>query len=334
MLGRIIVALLALIGLAALALGGAYMALKRADIPYETLAAHYETSASRYEALESGVRVHYLDAGDPNAATLILLHGYTSSSATWTPWIERLGDAYHIIAVDLPGHGLTSAPAGYEATIEHFRDTLGEFVRARGLNRFALAGNSMGGNVAWEYALAYPEQVEALILVDASGWPVEEPALQENQPILEALSHPTIGPIVRDLDNTQMMRQGLEFAFADDSLVTDAMVERYAELSRAPGHRAMMLDLMLEFTQRRFASPEVLADLTAPTLIVWGDQDEVVPVADAQKFKDAIPGARLVMFEGVGHMPHEEAPDQSAAAVRTFLEANLSAPAPALEELP
>src|SRR5262245_38711631 len=172
-MGRVLTGLLVLVGIIALIATAGYFILKRPDIPYETLAARYETSASRYVDLPNGVRMHYRDEGQ--GPTLLLIHGFSASLQTWEPWVERLatGDArindYRVISIDLPGHGLTSAPEGYEASIDAFRDVVAEFVQSQNLQSFALAGSSMGGNVAWEYALAHPDQVEALILVDASG---------------------------------------------------------------------------------------------------------------------------------------------------------------------
>jgi pimeloyl-ACP methyl ester carboxylesterase len=311
--------LLGLVGLVALIAVGGYFALKRADIPYETLAAQYESGDSRYAELPGGIRMHYREQGKADGPTLLLLHGFSASLHTWEPWVARLGGEYHIVSLDLPGHGLTRAPAGYQASIEAFAEAVHAFTAERGLTRFALAGNSMGGNVAWEYALAHPEQVAALILVDASGWEETRAGLNTDPPVFKLLRNPVLGPILRDLDSTRLTRQGLEASFADPARVDDAMVARYVELSRAPGHRDILLQITLGFRERNYATPERLAALKLPVLILHGDQDRLAPPAHAQLFKNAIPHAQLVMFEGIGHIPHEETPDASAAAVRQFL---------------
>jgi pimeloyl-ACP methyl ester carboxylesterase len=320
-MGRLLTGLLVIVGLAAIVAVGGYFALKRPDIAYETLAARYESAASRYVDLPGGVRMHYRDQGE--GPTLLLIHGYSASLHTWEPWVERLatGDdrinEYRIVSIDLPGHGLTRAPAGYQASIEAFRDIVAEFVRTQGLERFAIAGSSMGGNVAWEYALAHPEQVEALILVDASGW---EAASAADEPLtFKLLRHPVAGPLMRDLDNTRVLRRGLQASFADPSMADEAMVSRYVELSRAPGHRDILLQLMTDFGSRNLATPERLAALSMPTLIIWGDQDHLVPRGDADKFHAAIAGSQLRSFENAGHIPQEEVPDDSAMAVHEFL---------------
>jgi pimeloyl-ACP methyl ester carboxylesterase len=311
--------LLALIGLVAIVGAGAYFTMKRPDLPYETLAAQYESAASRYVDLPNGVRMHYRDEGQPNGPPLLLIHGFSASLHTWEPWVQRLGDDYRVISIDLPGHGLTRAPAGYQASIEAFRDAVHEFVTQQGIEHFALAGSSMGGNVAWEYALAHPERVDALILVDASGWEDTRAEAAEDPEVFKLLRNPVLGPLLRDLDNTRLIRQGLEASFADASLVDDAMVERYSLLSRAPGHRDILLQMTLGFRARHYATPERLAALDMPTLILSGDTDRLVPPAHAQQFHDAIRGSQLVIFEATGHIPQEERPDESADAVREFM---------------
>lgn len=301
--------------------GVGYVTLKRPDIPYSELAATYESPASRYVDLPSGVRMHYrIEGQTAEAPTLLLIHGFSASLHTWEPWVERLGDRYRIISLDLPGHGLTTAPEGYAASIEAFRDEVHAFTQAIALERFALAGNSMGGNVSWEYALAYPEQVGALILVDASGWEETRASLNEDPPVFKLLRNPTIGPILRDLDSTALVRQGLQASFSDAALVDDAMVSRYTSLARAPGHRDILLQMTLGFRDRNHATPERLAPLAnTPVLILHGDEDRLVPLAHGQQFQAAITGSQMVIFPSTGHIPQEERPDESAAAVREFL---------------
>lgn len=315
--------LLALVGLVAIIAGVGYLVLKRDDIPYETLAARYESAASRYVDLPSGIRMHYRDEGD--GPVLLLIHGFSASLHTWEPWVGQLatGDNrindYRIISIDLPGHGLTRAPAGYNANIEAFRDAVAEFVQSQQLTDFALAGNSMGGNVAWEYALAHPEQVNALILVDASGWQDTRAEAAEEPQVFKLLRNPVLGPALQNLDNTRLIRQGLEAAFYDPSLVTDDMVTRYSELSRAAGHRDILLQMTLGFRSRNYATAERLSALQMPVLVLTGDTDRLVPPEHARQFHEAITGSRLIVYENIGHIPMEEAAERSAMDVHEFL---------------
>lgn len=318
MLRWLINGLLAIIGLAAVVAAAGYFVLKRDDIPYATLASHYENANSRYVDLPGGIHMHYRNEGAPTSATtLLLVHGYAASVQTWEPWVARLGNEYRVISIDLPGHGLTSAPAGYRPTIGNYVDVINAFADSQHLDHFALAGNSMGGDIAWHYALAHPQRLNALILVDAGGW---ADASTEREPIIfKLLSNPAIAPLLRDLDNTRLTREGLEKAFVDHRFITDAMVSRYTDLARAPGHRDILVQIMLNHSSRDVATPERLQAIHTPTLIIHGDHDNLIAPSSGQHFRDAVPNARLVMLANVGHVPQEEAPDASADAVRDFL---------------
>ena len=317
--------LLALIGIVAIVVAGGYFALKRDDIPYETLAAKYESADSRYIDLPSGIRMHYRDQGAaqepgaPTVPTILLIHGYSASLHTWEPWVQRLSEQYRVVSIDLPGHGLTRAPAGYRANIENFRDAVAEFVQAYGLTRFAIAGNSMGGNVAWSYALAHPDQLDALILVDAAGWPHTEESRANDSPTLKLLRNPALRPLLTNLDNTRLFRRGLEASFANPALATDDMVTRYAELSRAPGHRDILVQLQTGYADRTHATNELLAPIHTPTLILWGRHDNLIPVADAELFHTAIAGSEVKIYEDGGHILQEEKAEDSATAAEEFL---------------
>jgi len=320
---------LAIVGLAAVVLGGAYFVFKRDDIPYERLAARYESAASRYVDLPGGIHMHYRDEGRAGGPTLLLIHGFSASLHTWEGWVRELGGEYRIVAIDLPGHGLTRAPAGYRASIEAFRDAVADFTRAQGITQFALAGSSMGGNVAWEYALAHPGQVQALILVGASGWPPVEIETDGEPLVFRLLRNPLVGPVLRDLDNTRLIREGLQASFYDPAFVDDTMVGRYADLARAPGHRDILLQIASGFNARNYATPERLAALGMPVLILHGDTDRLVPPQHGQQFADAIRGSTHIVYEQTGHIPQEEITERSAGDVRTFLQRALpNAPAP------
>ena len=156
---------LALAGLAVLA------GCAKSEISYAELAAKYATPASRFADLPGGLHVHYRDQGPPAAThTLVLVHGFAASLQAWEPWVARLA-SYRVISLDLPGHGLTAAPAGYRASTDGDVALIDDLTRRLGARRFVLGGNSMGGGIAWAYALKHPERLEGLVLVDAAGWP-------------------------------------------------------------------------------------------------------------------------------------------------------------------
>jgi pimeloyl-ACP methyl ester carboxylesterase len=305
------------VALAAVVLVGGWVALRRGDIPYAVLERTYGDTQSRYVDLPGRVHMHFRDQGARDGAPLVLLHGYAASLHAWEPWVARLGDRLRLVTIDLPGHGLTRVPPGYRASIEQYVAEVEEFARARQLARFTVVGSSMGGNVAWQYALAHPERVEALVLVDASGWP-DAGAGAHGSFVFTLLRVPVLRLMLRDLDGTRLVRQGLEAAFADPRRVDDAMVRRYTELARAPGHRDILLD-MGDRHARQQATNERLAAIRVPTLILQGEQDRLVPAEHARRFAAAITGSKLVLWPDDGHLPMEEHPDRSAEVVASFL---------------
>jgi pimeloyl-ACP methyl ester carboxylesterase len=319
--------LLGLVAFVILVVVGGFFAMKAADIPYATLEAKYANSASKFIDLPSGVHMHYRDQGDPKGRALVLIHGFGLSLETWEPWVKALGSNYRLISVDLPGHGLTRAPEAYSPTITAFADIVAEFATAIGLDKFNVGGNSMGGNTAWLVAMKYPARVDALVLVDAGGWPTPEmqSGTREDQPLVfRLIANPQIAPLLAQLDPTPLMRNGLKLAYYNDALATDAMVTRYAEFARAPGHRQFIGQIQRRMTSDVFATDAKLAVIQVPTLILWGDKDELIPVTDAPKFSKAIAGSTVIIYQGIGHIPSEEAAEKSAADLKAFLEKNPS----------
>lgn len=317
MLRAIFVFFLFLLGIAGVGLGAGWALLHRADIPYEQLEAKYGATDSQYVDLGQGVRMHYRVSGPRAAPVLLLVHGFSASTHTWDAWADLLDRSYRVVRVDLPGHGLTRAPTSYHGGVNAYRDTLQAFVKSQSLGPFVLVGSSMGGNVAWRYALAHPENVAGLVLVDAAGWP-DLRAGSAGLPVFQLLRNPVLGPVIRDLDSSALTRQGLRAAFADPALANEEMVLRYTELSRAPGHRQQLIDNSLGYRNGDYASAEKLAGIKAPTLILHGDRDLLVPLAAAQLFHGAIAGSQLVIYSGIGHLPQEEAPSRSAQDVSEF----------------
>jgi pimeloyl-ACP methyl ester carboxylesterase len=243
------------VGAAALvALVIAWLVLRRDDIPYATLEKTYVHPADAFVELKSGVRVHYRIEGRADGQTALLLHGVGGDLDVWSGWVAELGDRYRIVSIDLPGHGLTRAPPGYEPSIPGFAGVVEEFAGAAGLSRFALVGNSMGGNVAWIYALEHPERLDALVLVDAAGW--RAPRGGFKTALYGFVGDSPLADLIATLDPRLMLER--------------YVAERSTDLARAPGHRRVMLSLFLDRGEEANATAGRLAPIAAPTLIVWG----------------------------------------------------------------
>ncbi len=307
-----------LLGVTIVVLAIAWLELRGPDIPYETLEAKYTDSASHFVDLPGGLHVHYRDEGDPNRPLLVLLHGFGDSFTSWDGWVPELKGRFRLIRLDFPGHGLTRAPEGFvlrdNAGLADFVDV---FAATLALPKFAVAGNSMGGGVAWQLAVRHPERINALILVDAAGFPNEKPPAKI--PLaFKILRYPIGRIILRNIDNRPLIEQGLKTDVYDQAVITPAFVDRWAEFQRAPGHRAILMSINLGAQAR--ATPALLGTIKVATLILHGENDLLIEPASAHKFAAAIPGAKLLLYPQVGHLPQVEIPARSAADVAEFLQ--------------
>jgi pimeloyl-ACP methyl ester carboxylesterase len=310
-------------GIAILVVVAAWLALRGPDIPYEALEAKYSGSASRFVDLPGGFHVHYQDQGDPSRPLLVLLHGFGDSFTTWDGWVRELKPKFHVIRLDFPGHGLTRAPAEYQLSGEGLADFVDAFAAKLALPKFAVAGNSMGGGVSWQLALRHPGRIDALILADSAGFPSEKPPTQV--PLaFKILQYPIGRAILRNIDNRPLIREGLKTDVYDKALITPAIVDRWAEFQRAPGHRAILMGV--NFGGQTPATADTLGTIKVPTLVMHGESDALIEPASAGKFAAAIPGAKLIIYPQVGHLPQIEIPQRSAADVAAFLEAQPARP--------
>jgi pimeloyl-ACP methyl ester carboxylesterase len=296
-----------------------WMTLKREDIPYEQLEAIYANADSRYLQFDDDMRVHFRDVGPRDAPAIFLIHGFSASLHTWEPWVNNLKRDYRVISLDLPGHGLSRCIDNSEIGPAQFVETINRVANTLEIERFTLAGNSMGGSAAWNYALAHPERLDGLVLVDAAGWPRTEEEGESRSMIFRLLEIDLARRVMKDLDLSSLIRGGLENSFGDPSFVTDEMVERYATLARAPCHRAALLELVSGRGERTEATPERLGEIKTPTLVMHGELDNLIPSVHGEQFAAAIPGSKLILYPGVGHLPQEEIAELSAGDLRAFL---------------
>jgi pimeloyl-ACP methyl ester carboxylesterase len=297
---------------------GAWLKLRGPDIPFQALEARYAGADSHFVDLPGGYHVHYRDDGDPSLPLLVLLHGFGDSFMTWEGWVRELQSRFHIISLDFPGHGLTRAPQGSRLKAEGLADFVDAFAATLALPKFAVAGNSMGGGAAWQLAVRHPQRLDALILVDAAGFANDKPP--SDVPLaFKILRYPIGRAVLSKIDNRPLIENGLKTDVFDKSLITPALVDRFAEFQRAPGHRAILMSIDMGAPARPTA--ELVSTIKAPTLILWGENDPLIEPAAAKKFADAIPGAKLITYPNVGHLPQIEIPQRSAADVADFLQA-------------
>jgi pimeloyl-ACP methyl ester carboxylesterase len=300
---------------------GGLIIFRTPDTDPAAMRAKYGGPPSQFVDLGGGLTVHLRDTGPRDAPVLVLLHGSNASLFTWEPWAARLEKDYRIVRFDLPGHGMTGASPTRAYSTAAYVDVV-ERVRAKlGLTRFAIAGNSMGGGVAWHYALAHPERVAALVLVDSVGQP--EPGV-DNAPLLFRIARV---PVLRELAVVVTPRSWisdtLPYAFVDRKFADDKAIDLYWEMLRYPGNRVATIERFA--TKPDYATPQMLGALKMPVLILWGADDQLIPATSGNWLHEHIPGSKLIVYPQTGHIPMEERADASAADLRAFLAENPAA---------
>ena len=302
----------------AVLLTGAFFVFQTPDSDEAEMRSKYGGAVSQFAETSSGMSVHYRDQGCRDCAAIILVHGSNASLHTFEPLVRALKDRYRLISYDQPGHGLTGPHPRDDYSAQSMFEAVEAVIAATGVERFAIVGNSMGGWIAWRYALERPQSSYALILISASGAPsspnTEKPRLYLGARIMRY----SVGRfLAQHITPRSVVKQSLLDNFANDADVTENMVDRYWELFRFPGNRRAAgfratVDRELHYGQR-------LNELTVPTLILWGEEDRVVPSFNAKTFNEMIPDSDLQIFAGVGHLAMEEAPERTAEAIDAFL---------------
>jgi len=300
---------------ATVALIAAGFALYTPDTEQSALRASYLASPADLRNIE-GVSLHVRDTGPRTAPALIMLHGFGSSLHTWEPWARALDSTYRVIRFDLPGSGLSAPdPTGDYADMRSMQ-LLAALMDTLGIRRATLIGNSMGGRIAWSFAARYPERVDQLVLISPDGF--ASPGFEYGKPadVPFALS------LMRYVMPMPLLRMSLEPAYADRRTMTDSLATRYYDLMRAPGAREAMLQRM---RQTMLINPvPLLRQIQASTLLLWGQQDEMIPFSNAADYMKALPHATLVPLPKVGHLPFEETPAAALIPLRRFLSQPLS----------
>jgi pimeloyl-ACP methyl ester carboxylesterase len=308
------------VGIVVILLAAALWCFSEPDIPRATLEAKYATPPSQFVTLPDGARAHVRDRGPRDVQALVLIHGSNASLFTWEPWAKRLDDTFRVVTVDMPAHGLTGAVPNGDYSQEGMVKFVGEVAGALGLQKFAIGGNSMGGRIAALFAAEYPGRVTHLILVDSGGLPSKQGdqwLIQYGQDLAIRLARtPIASGVLLHITPRLLLVKAVNEVVARKDIITDAMIDAYWEFIRMEGTRAATI---ARFNTRNNGVKDHLSAIKAPTLILWGEEDHMVPVETAREFQSAIPGSKLIIYPKTGHAPQEEVADASADDVRSFL---------------
>lgn len=293
-----------------IAVVGSVFALWTPDKPLVFLEAKYLRAPTDIHRV-LGVRLHVRDSGPRGAPAVLMLHGFGSSLQTWESWANDFSADMRVVTLDLPGSGLSGPDPTGDYSDSRATAIIVALMDQLGIEKTSLIGNSIGGRIAWTFAAKEPQRVSKLILVSPDGF--ASPGFEYGK----APEVPATLRLLRYCLPGWALNMNLVAAYADPAALTPERKERYHDLMLAPGSREALLERM---EQTILVDPKpVLRTITAPTLLLWGRQDGMIPFANSQDYLQAIQGSRLAPLDSVGHLPQEEAPEKSAAIVRAFL---------------
>lgn len=303
---------------AVLVLGAVLVAASWApDKPVDELKPRWAQAPSQFITID-GMQVHLRDEGprdDP--LPIVLIHGTSASLHTWEGWATALRGQRRVIRFDLPGFALTGPNQQNDYSAEVYVRFVTAVMDQLGVQRFVLAGNSLGGQVAWATAVALPQRVARLVLVDASGYPLESASVPPTLPLGFRIARmPALRALTQYTLPRSIVEKSVRNVYGDPSKVTPELVDLYMDMTLRAGNRQALGRRMDQGYSGNVAGLKTLA---IPTLILWGGQDRLVPLEFGQRFARDIKGSQLVVFDDLGHVPHEEDPMRTVAVVKTFL---------------
>ena len=285
----------------------------RSDIPVDELRSKYTNDESRFMSL-MGMQVHYRDEGNPNdSLPLVLIHGTSSSLHTWDSLVIRLKDKKRIIRMDLPAFGLTGANPERDYSLPYYNRFIDSLLIKLGVKQCIIAGNSLGGGIAWNQALYSPDKVSGLILINSGGYPRKN---EKGNIGFKLASMSYIGQLLAKFTPKFLIRKSLEDVYSEDTKINLALEDRYFDLLLRTGNREATIDI---FQQRGKPTPEKIKDIHIPTLIIWGEDDQLIDVSNANRFHQDINGSELLIIKRSGHVPMEETPESVFQGIKNFL---------------
>ncbi|MEM5456569.1 alpha/beta hydrolase [Paraburkholderia phytofirmans] len=284
------------------------------SVPRDELRRRYTQSGSRFVKI-MGADVHYVDEG--SGELIVMIHGFASSLHTWNRVADELRREYRVIRLDLPPFGVTGPLRSGSGEIETmnlptYRRFIDTFLQALGISRATFIGNSLGGLIAWDYAVRHREAVERLVLIDSAGFPMKLPIyIALFNSALVRVSSPWLLPEV-------IVKSAVRNVYGDPRKIDAVTLRRYVEFFHGEDTRTA-IGKMVPTLDFKDVDTDVLKTLDVPTLVLWGAKDRWIPTAHAAEFASRIPGAKSVMYPGLGHIPMEEAPERVMADLRAFL---------------
>ena len=293
------------------------------DIPRDKLEAKYASGASKFLDLKNGSRIHYRDEGDLYKPAIILLHGFNGSLFNFERMVPLLSKEFRLVSIDLPGFGLTGAIPSMDYSTQNSILVINELTSYLGMEKFSIAGNSMGGGIAWRYALENPEKTQSLVLLASSGIYSSEERLQieeseRESPLVWKLMRSNFVSYFLSLYTPKFFAtQGLKTSVYDPNLATEEIANQFHELTLMQGSREAILS---RFSKQNYndEKPDILKKIQAPTLIIHGREDNIISFKSSINLDQYIQNSQLVIYPKIGHLPMYETPARVADDIKKF----------------
>jgi pimeloyl-ACP methyl ester carboxylesterase len=275
----------------------------------EELEALYAPAPSKFIVINN-TRIHYRDEG--TGPTIVLIHGVLASLHTWDAWTLDLKRDHRVIRFDVPAFGLTGKIGNDEYDLENYMIIMDKFFKEINVpEHFVIVGNSLGGYLAWNYAVKYPNQITKLALLDAGAYPQELPS------VITLMIAPIIRSLPASFTPEFMIKKNVESVYGDPSRIKPGVLKLYRDINLYPGTKEASVKLFQNLKTLINQEPVLLKKLKMPTLVMWGEKDIWVPFN--KRWKEDLPNATYIFYPGVGHVPMEEIPEQSVADFRKWL---------------
>jgi len=270
----------------------------------------YTSYKSRFFYIQ-GMRIHYRDEG--MGTPILFLHGFAASLHYWQGWVDSLVTKYRVITLDLPGFGLSDAPSKDKIDVKSYLDYITNLLDMLEIKQCHLIGNSFGGWLSWELALARPELVNRLVLISAAGYFTN----RTKPKTVEITAKPAFKKILKNGVPRFLVKRFVLNSYGKKNKITEYEINRYYGLINRKGNLMSLFKIASQTTR---TNPKKIKKVKHKTLIMWGTLDRIIPVQDAFQFNKDIKNSRLVIYKGAGHIPHIEEKKKSLADLISFLE--------------
>ena len=294
------------------------------DVPRNEIVSKYAKGPSEFIKLKDGSLIHIRDEGNKNGKVLLMVHGFNGSLFNYEPLSPYLKDEYRILSLDLPAHGLTGAVKSDLYSHEGFEKVIMEVVEILGVNKFYFVGHSMGGMIAWRYALNHLDQLNGLIII-GSPFIASEEEYNDFQSVnappaaFKIIESKFFRRLLEYVTPRILVKEGVSQTVYDQSIVTDELVDQFHDIILMEGTR-LAIGMLVEDHENNFiANPLDLKKITVPSLILHGEEDNLVDIRFVDHFVEQIPNVKLISYPKVGHMPPMEIPKILSNDIRIFI---------------